>query len=104
MEEGPRDYNICPSCGTEFGLHDVNSGIEELRQVWLESGPTWFSKVIPQPREWKPMIQLAGLLMGQVQIQMRGSNPYGLGVSVFNAGAVDSAQASSYGLHELQCV
>ena len=102
MEEGPRDYNICPSCGTEFGLHDVNSGIEQLRQIWLESGPAWFSKVIPEPPNWSPMNQLAGLLMGQVRIEMRG-NPYSLGVNVFNAGAADSGQGFSYGPRELQC-
>src|SRR6266446_4815425 len=39
MDDPPRDYNICPSCGTEFGLHDVNASISELRAAWLQTGP-----------------------------------------------------------------
>jgi hypothetical protein len=77
MEEGPRDYNICPSCGTEFGLHDVNSTIEDLRQVWLSTGPRWYSVVITPPLGWNPMMQLAGLLLGQARMVMIYSNFYG---------------------------
>lgn len=58
MEEGPRSYNICPSCGTEFGLHDVNSSIEELRELWVSTGPSWHSKVVPQPEGWNPIMQM----------------------------------------------
>jgi len=59
MEEGPRDWNICPSCGTEFGLHDVNSTIDDLRTVWFASGPRWHSSVVPQPTNWNPFQQIA---------------------------------------------
>ena len=31
MEDPPKDNNICPSCGTEFGLHDVNATLSDLR-------------------------------------------------------------------------
>ena len=58
MDEGPRDYNICPSCGTEFGLHDFNSTIEDLRTLWLASGPRWRSTVDPEPPLWDPLLQL----------------------------------------------
>ena len=58
MADGPRSFNICPSCGTEFGLHDENSSIEALRIWWLSTGPRWFSRVVPQPEGWNPTIQL----------------------------------------------
>ena len=54
MEEGPRDFNICPSCGTEFGLHDLNASIESLRAAWLASGRRWHSTVLAQPPNWEP--------------------------------------------------
>ncbi len=58
MSDGPRSFNICPSCGTEFGLHDENASIEELRAWWVSTGPLWQSTVVPQPAVWDPMGQL----------------------------------------------
>ena len=63
MEEPPRDYNICPSCGTEFGNHDLNASIEDLRKAWLRTGPRWWSETEPQPKDWNPFKQL--LILGQ---------------------------------------
>lgn len=63
MDEGPRDYNICPSCGTEFGLHDVNSTIHDLRQAWIGRGKDWHSTVVPRPDRWDPSLQLQKLLV-----------------------------------------
>lgn len=63
MEEGPRDYNICPSCGTEFGLYDVNSSITALREVWLSTGPHWYSPVVPEPARWNPIEQMSELFL-----------------------------------------
>jgi len=61
MTDEPANFNTCPSCGTEFGLHDVSASIEELRQAWIESGPRWWSTANPQPANWDPFRQLAGL-------------------------------------------
>jgi predicted amidophosphoribosyltransferase len=36
MPDPPRDYNICPCCGTEFGHHDQNASIEDIRLAWLK--------------------------------------------------------------------
>jgi hypothetical protein len=66
MEEGPRDYNICPSCGTEFGIHDVNSSIDNLRTGWLATGPRWYSPVIPEPLGWRPIPQLSKLFLNPI--------------------------------------
>jgi hypothetical protein len=63
MEDGPRDYNICPSCGTEFGIHDVNSSIENLRDLWLKSGPRWHSTIVDQPAKWDPFEQFIKLYL-----------------------------------------
>jgi hypothetical protein len=60
MEDPPDNYNICPSCGTEFGLHDVNNSIEELQAAWLGSGPNgpaWWSKFDPPPVNWNHLRQ-----------------------------------------------
>jgi hypothetical protein len=59
MEEGPWNFNICPSCGTEFGLHDFNSTIRDLREGWWKNGaPEWHSVVIPRPDGWDGRKQL----------------------------------------------
>ena len=64
MVDGPRDYNICPSCGTEFGLHDVNSTVDNLRKAWLATGPRWYSSVVTQPANWNPFSQVADAMRG----------------------------------------
>lgn len=61
MEDPPRDYNICPSCGTEFGHHDVNSSVDKLRAEWLRNGANWWSPVDAQPDHWDPYRQVASL-------------------------------------------
>jgi hypothetical protein len=61
MDDPPRGYNICPSCGTEFGLHDLNASVLELREAWIKSGPKWWSATDPQPANWDPYLQLARL-------------------------------------------
>ena len=61
MEHEPKNYHICPSCGTEFGLHDQNATIDELRTAWIRTGPRWWSKTDPKPENWSPFLQLANL-------------------------------------------
>ena len=57
----PRDYNICPCCGTEFGNDDALRSHEELRERWILAGANWFFGA--EPEHWNPWIQLirAGL-------------------------------------------
>jgi hypothetical protein len=62
MADGPRDFNICPSCGTEFGLHDVNSTIENLRTAWFATGPRWYSNVVSEPANWNPFLQVTNAM------------------------------------------
>ena len=67
MEDPPRDYNICPSCGTEFGLHDVYASLQDLRAAWLQAGPKWWSPTDPVPQDWKPWDQVARVLPKESQ-------------------------------------
>jgi hypothetical protein len=61
MDDAASDYNVCPSCGTEFGVNDVNASIPELREAWIQSGPRWWSRTDAVPANWNPFIQLAQL-------------------------------------------
>ena len=61
MGEEPSNFNICPSCGTEFGYHDVNAPISELRANWLRFGAKWWSSADPQPEGWDPYLQVSNL-------------------------------------------
>jgi len=65
MKEPPRDFNICPSCGTEFGYDDISMTHEELRRLWLDEGAQWWSEAQKKPAGWDPYNQLisAGLVV-----------------------------------------
>lgn len=62
LAEEPRDlengssYEICPSCGFEFGYTDESEGIsdETWRREWLAGGAMWFSasRKGEQPENW----------------------------------------------------
>ena len=66
LREPPRDFSICPSCGTEFESDDFGTTQEEverrqaeLRNEWSEKGAQWFSHATPRPQHWNPYAQLA---------------------------------------------
>jgi len=59
MPYPPIDYNICPCCGTEFGLDDAETNHAELRTAWLRRGAPWFSDELPPAPTWNPYVQLA---------------------------------------------
>ena len=67
MQEPPSDFNICPSCGTEFGNHDRNATIEELRQSWIRTGMKWWSTYDAEPENWNPERQLMGVFRNSPQ-------------------------------------
>lgn len=52
----PRDYHICPCCGTEFGNDDVEFSYEQLREMWIAGGANWFFGRAPVG--WNPWLQL----------------------------------------------
>jgi hypothetical protein len=47
MPAPPIRHNICPCCGTEYGLDDDGVSYEELRNEWLRSSAPWFSTLEP---------------------------------------------------------
>jgi len=52
LEESPASpsYEVCPSCGTEFGVDDVGMSWAELRQDWMDGGCKWWSEYT-KPKE-----------------------------------------------------
>ena len=60
LTEAPRtrsgggSYEICPSCGFQFGVDDDDKGIsfEAARAAWIAGGSKWNSKGTPKPKDW----------------------------------------------------
>jgi hypothetical protein len=61
LEFPPSDFNICPSCGTEFGYSDSGHSYDELRWNWFRHGAAWSSTVDKRPKGWDPLFQLLNL-------------------------------------------
>jgi hypothetical protein len=58
LAEPPRNFSICPSCGTEFGYDDSSLSHTELMFRWIKAGAPWFSKATRPPDGWNPWLQL----------------------------------------------
>lgn len=59
-QSGGGSYEICPSCGFQFGVDDDDKGItfDQARATWLAGGAKWSSKGVPKPKEWSGEAQL----------------------------------------------
>lgn len=62
-EAGGGSYEICPSCGFEFGVTDDDRGFsyEQWRACWIEGGMIWASGGRKPPMTWDPQKQLQNL-------------------------------------------
>ncbi|MBO0684969.1 MAG: hypothetical protein J2P45_17600 [Candidatus Dormibacteraeota bacterium] len=62
--ESGASYEICPSCGFQFGFSDEALGrtYEDWRREWVEAGMPWHSRGIRRPWGWNPKAQLDALL------------------------------------------
>ncbi len=64
LEEPPYDsagsasFEICPSCGTEFGCDDYENDHATLRHIWIQSGAKWWNQSTPPPIGWNPNEQM----------------------------------------------
>jgi hypothetical protein len=61
---GGGSYEICPSCGFEFGVSDDDLGYsyEQWRARWIAQGMPWDRAAIqPPPDNWDPQQQLENL-------------------------------------------
>ena len=64
LPEGDPSFEVCVSCGTEFGNDEFGTTHEALRKRWLEErGGAWWSSRRNPPDGWDAMKQLeaAGL-------------------------------------------
>jgi hypothetical protein len=63
-------FEICPSCGIQFGLDDEVGGdpakrhelYRQWRRRWIGQGTPWRSAGIARPKNWNPSEQLKKLL------------------------------------------
>ncbi|MDQ2868647.1 MAG: hypothetical protein M3R59_09605 [Verrucomicrobiota bacterium] len=68
LKEPPRStsgggsYEICPSCGFQFGVSDDDGGFtyDTWRARWRSEGMKWSSTAKPTAH-WDPVAQLASL-------------------------------------------
>ena len=62
LKEPPRSpsgggsYEICPSCGYQYGVDDDDRQISHAQWLkkWQTAGCRWSSQSIKQPKDWKP--------------------------------------------------
>jgi hypothetical protein len=56
-------YEICASCGFQFGVSDDDLGYtyDAWRAEWAARGMQWASVAVPQPDHWDPAAQLRTL-------------------------------------------
>lgn len=63
-QKGGGSYEICPSCGFQFGVDDDDKSIsyEQARKSWMEEGMPWSSKGKLKPARWNAQRQLEKFL------------------------------------------
>lgn len=67
LKEAPRSksgggsYEICPSCGFQFGVDDDDKGLTftAARTAWLKRGAPWSSSGQKAPKGWDGKTQAA---------------------------------------------
>jgi hypothetical protein len=64
FEDGYPSWEICPSCGFEFGYDDDEAGhsYADWRQQWIADGMPWRLRSYRKPPGWDPQAQLRALL------------------------------------------
>jgi hypothetical protein len=71
---GGGSYEICRSCGIEFGYRDTDISFREWRHDWVDSGMPW-SASSPQPPGWDPAARLGFLLTSPTAIDVPALPP-----------------------------
>ena len=68
-KSGGGSYEICPSCGFQFGVSDDDAGFSyaSWRAQWKAQGLRWSSKGIAPPPSWNPKTQVAKLVKGRTK-------------------------------------
>jgi hypothetical protein len=54
---GGGSYEICPSCGFQFGVTDEDDGYSyvQWREKWIAEGMEWVSVSRLPPQRWNPV-------------------------------------------------
>lgn len=62
-DDAAPSFEICSSCGFQFGVSDLNDGFtfEKWRNRWIRDGCPWQSIGVPEPEGWNPREQLKKL-------------------------------------------
>lgn len=57
---GGGSYEICPSCGFQFGVDDDDKGLtyEQARERWVQGGMKWHSHGTAAPKGWDAAAQI----------------------------------------------
>jgi hypothetical protein len=58
MPYAPIPFNVCPCCGTEFGVDDRKTRHATLRAAWINAGKPWFDDITSPSKDWNPDAQL----------------------------------------------
>lgn len=63
LRTGGGSFEICPSCGLQFGVSDDDLGYtyKSWRAEWIERGMSWSSAGQPPPGSWDPVAQMKEL-------------------------------------------
>jgi hypothetical protein len=62
-ERGGGSYEICPSCGFQFGVtdDDLGFGYDQWRERWIQQGMPWDKGRTQTPPKWNPKEQLRNI-------------------------------------------
>jgi hypothetical protein len=62
-EKGGGSYEICPSCGFQFGVTDEDRGFsyKKWRELWISQGMPWDKGRTNPPPNWNPQEQLRNI-------------------------------------------
>jgi hypothetical protein len=73
LDEPPTRFEVCPSCGTEFGNDDYFNTHDELRAKWIANGMSWWDAPEYRPPDWNPKEQLNNLVRPEVKASLEAS-------------------------------
>ena len=74
MESSGGSFEICPSCGFQFGVTDDDAGFtySGWREKWRSDGMPWSSSS-KRPKSWDPTAQLGRVLRPRRAKRAQGS-------------------------------
>lgn len=65
LDEPPKDWAICPCCGTQFNYSDSGRSHKALRDDWIKDGCKWRGRPEWRPPGWNAQEQLKNLTLAR---------------------------------------